>query len=157
MNSLGDNKEGLFIWKNFNSIISHLIDFCDITKNIVVILKIAKKFFKTKPKLAEYSARCLVIINQKIKDDYTLINIENVLNEIYNLLIEFEKSEPDLQLKNKMERNIIITARNLINELVKVKKEKLLEDYNNWSNKNDIKKEKYILKWINERDRKSVV
>ena len=150
LNTMGENKEGLYIWKNFNSIISHLINFCDITKNIVVILKISKKFFKSKPKLAEYSARCLVIINQRIKDNYSLINVENVLNEVYNLLVEFEKCEPDLQLKNKMERNIIITARNLINELVKVRREKFLEDYNNWSKKYDIKKEKYILKWINE-------
>ena len=56
----------------------------------------------------------------------------------------------DLQLKEKTDQTIFITLRNLINELVKVKMEKILDDYNSWVKENNISDEKYILNWINE-------
>ena len=150
LNTLGDNDEGMIIWRSLNSIISHIIEYCDITKNISIIIELEQKYRKEKPKLAEYSARCLVIITQNIKNTYKKIDFKKIFNNIHLILEDFIKDNNDLQLKEKTDQTIIITLRNLINELVKAKMEKILDDYNNWIKENNIIKEKYILSWINE-------
>ena len=100
--------------------------------------------------MAEYSARCLVIITQNIKNTYKNIDLKIIFNNIYSILDDFIKENNDLQLKEKTDQTILITLRNLINELVKAKMEKILEDYNIWIKENSIIEEKYILNWINE-------
>jgi len=150
LSTLGDNDEGMVIWKSLNSIISHIIDYCEVTKNISIIIELEQKYRKEKPKLAEYSARCLVIITQNIKTTYKNIDIKIIFKCIYSILEDFMKEKNDLQLKEKADQTIIITLRNLINELVKAKMEIILNDYNSWIKENNINDEKYILKWINE-------
>jgi hypothetical protein len=150
LNTLGDNDEGMVIWKSLNSIISHIIEYCEVTKNISIIIEIEQKYRKEKPKLAEYSARCLVIITQNIKKNYNSIDLKIIFNNIYSILGDLLKEANDLQLKEKTDQTIFITLRNLINELVKAKMEKMLDDYNDWVKENNISDEKYILNWINE-------
>ena len=150
LNTLGDNDEGMVIWKSLNSIIAHIIEFCEITKNISIIIELEQIYRKDKPKLAEYSARCLVIITQNIKNTYKNIDLKKIFNSIHLILEDFTKETNDLQLKEKTDQTIIITLRNLINELVKIKKENILNDYNDWIKKNNINEEKYIINWINE-------
>ena len=150
LNTLGDNDEGMVIWKSLNSIISHIIEYCEVTKNISIIIEIEQKYRKEKPKLAEYSARCLVIITQNIKKNYNNIDLKIIFNNIYSILGDLLKEANDLQLKEKTDQTIFITLRNLINELVKAKMEKMLDDYNDWVKENNISDEKYILNWINE-------
>ena len=150
LNTLGDNDEGMVIWKSLNSIIAHIIEYCEVTKNISIIIEIEQKYRKQKPKLAEYSARCLVIITQNINKNYKNIDLKIIFNNIYSILGDFLEENNDLQLKEKTDQTIFITLRNLINELVKVKMEKILDDYNNWVKENNISDEKYILNWINE-------
>jgi hypothetical protein len=150
LNTLGDNDEGMLIWKSLNSIIAHIIEYCEVTKNISIIIEIEQKYRKEKPKLAEYSARCLVIITQNIKKTHKNIDLKIIFNNIYSILGDFLKETNDLQLKEKTDQTIFITLRNLINELVKAKMEKILDDYNNWIKENNISDEKYILNWINE-------
>ena len=150
LNTLGDNDEGMAIWKSLNSMISHIIEYCEVTKNISIIIELEQKYRKEKPKLAEYSARCLVIITQNIKNTYKNIDLKIIFNNIYSILDDFIKENNDLQLKEKTDQTILITLRNLINELVKAKMEKILEDYNIWIKENSIIEEKYILNWINE-------
>ena len=150
LNTLGDNDEGMVIWKSLNSIIAHIIEFCEITKNISIIIELEQIYRKDKPKLAEYSARCLVIITQNIKNTYKNIDLKKIFNSIHLILEDFTKETNDLQLKEKTDQTIIITLRNLINELVKIKKENILNDYNDWIKKNNIDEEKYIINWIYE-------
>ena len=78
------------------------------------------------------------------------IDLKIIFNNIYSILDDFIKENNDLQLKEKTDQTILITLRNLINELVKAKMEKILEDYNIWIKENSIIEEKYILNWINE-------
>ena len=150
LNTLGDNDEGMVIWKSLNSMISHIIEYCEVTKNISIIIELEQKYRKEKPKLAEYSARCLVIITQNIKNTYKSIDLKIIFNNVYSILDDFIKETSDLQLKEKTDQTILITLRNLINELVKAKMENILEDYNIWIKENNIIEEKYILNWINE-------
>ena len=150
LNTLGDNDEGMVIWRSLNSIISHIIEFCEVTKNISIIIELEQKYRKEKPKLAEYSARCLVIITQNIKNTYKNIDFKKIFNNIHLILEDLIKDNSGLQLKEKTDQTIIITLRNLINELVKAKMDKILDDYNDWIKENNINEEKYILNWIKE-------
>ena len=150
LNNLGDNDEGMTIWKSLNSIISHIIEYCHPTNVISIIIELEQKFRKEKPKLAEYSARCLVIMTQNIKKIYKIIDLKVIFNNIYLILEDFIKENNDLQLKEKTDQTIIITLRNLINELVKAKMDTIIKDYNNWLKANNINEEQFILNWINE-------
>ena len=150
LNTLGDNEEGTTILKSLNSIITHVIEFCDITKNIEIIIGLEKKFRKEKPKLAEYSARCLIIVTQHVKDMWIGLNYNVIFSKINEILDDFLKEDRELQPKEKTDQTILITLRNLINEITKAKKENILDDYNKWIKEANVTNEKYILNWIKE-------
>ena len=150
LNTLGDNEEGTTILKSLNSIITHVIEFCNITKNIEIIIGLEKKFRKEKPKLAEYSARCLIIVTQHVKDMWIGLNYNVIFSKINEILDDFLKEDRELQPKEKTDQTILITLRNLINEITKAKKENILDDYNKWIKEANVTNEKYILNWIKE-------
>jgi hypothetical protein len=150
LNSLGENGEGMTILKSLNSIITHVIEYCDITKNIEIIIGLEKKFRKEKPKLAEYSARCLIIVTQHVKDMWIGLNYNVIFSKINEILDDFLKEDRELQPKEKTDQTILITLRNLINEITKAKKENILDDYNKWIKEANVTNEKYILNWIKE-------
>ena len=150
LNSLGENGEGMTILKSLNSIITHVIEYCDITKNIEIIIGLEKKFRKEKPKLAEYSARCLIIVTQHVKELWIELNYNVIFSKINEILEDFLKDDGELQPKEKTDQTILITLRNLVNEITKAKRENILDDYNQWIKEVNITNEKYILNWIKE-------
>ena len=150
LNKLGENGEGMDIYQSLNSIITHVIEFCDINNNIEVIIELEKTQRKENQKFAEYSARCLIIIIQNIKNYSHILNYENIFSKINEILQDFLNEDKDLQPKEKTNQTILITLRNLINEITKIKNEKIIEDYNKWIKEKNISNEKYILNWIKE-------
>ena len=147
-NRLEEDDEGIIIWKSFNSIMLHIIDYCNFTENICILIKLININLKEdKIKLSEYGSRCLAIINQTIKDINNTLKISDIFKEIHLFLIDFEIKHPNLQTNNQKEKNIIETIIGLINELVKVKRDKIFEDYNNGI-KDSETPDKYIKKWI---------
>ena len=150
LNKMGENGEGMDIYKSLNSIITHVIEYCDITNNIEIIIELEQKYRKDNPKLAEYSARCLIIILQNIKNLWDKINYQKIFGKIYEILEDFLIENKGLQLKEKTDQTILITLRNLVNELTKAKKDNILDDYNKWIQEMNINNEKYILNWIKE-------
>ena len=150
LNKMGENGEGMDIYKSLNSIITHVIEYCDITNNIEIIIELEQKYRKDNPKLAEYSARCLIIILQNIKNLSDKINYQKIFGKIYEILEDFLLENKGLQLKEKTDQTILITLRNLVNELTKAKKDNILDDYNKWIQEMNINNEKYILNWIKE-------
>ena len=150
LNKMGENGEGMDIYKSLNSIITHVIEYCDITNNIEIIIELEQKYRKDNPKLAEYSARCLIIILQNIKNLWDKINYQKIFGKIYEILEDFLLENNGLQLKEKTDQTILITLRNLVNELTKAKKDNILDDYNKWIQEMNINNEKYILNWIKE-------
>ena len=150
LNKMGENGEGMDIYKSLNSIITHVIEYCDITNNIEIIIELEQKYRKDNPKLAEYSARCLIIILQNIKNFWDKINYQKIFGKIYEILEDFLLENKGLQLKEKTDQTILITLRNLVNELTKAKKDNILDDYNKWIQEMNINNEKYILNWIKE-------
>ena len=150
LNTLGDNGEGMIILKSLNSIITHVIEYCDINKNIEIIIDLEKKFRKDKPKLAEYSARCLIIVTQNIKNLKNELNYNIIFGKINEILEDFLKEDAELQPKEKTDQTILITLRNLVNEITKVKLENIFDVYNKWIKDSNITNEKHILNWIKE-------
>ena len=150
LNTLGENGEGMDIWKSLNSIITHIIEYCDITKNIEIIIDLEKKFRKEKNKLAEYSARCLIIITQNVKNLWNVLDYQKIFGKIHEMLMDFIDEDNQLQPKERTDQTILITLRNLVNEITKAKKENILDDYNQWIKQSNINNEKYILNWIKE-------
>jgi hypothetical protein len=149
-NRLEEDEEGIIIWKGFNSIMLHIIDYCNSSDNICILIQLIKVNIKEdKQKLSEYGSRCLAIINQTIKDIYNTLNVSEILKEVHLFLIEYEEKHPNLECNNKKDKNVIESIMNLITELVKAKKHSIIEDYNKGL-ENLEKKDIYIKKWIDE-------
>ena len=150
LNTLGENGEGMDILKSLNSIITHVIEFCDINNNIEIIINLENKQRKENAKFAEYAARCLIIITQNIKNHYNILNYQKIFGEINNILEEFLNESNELQPKEKTNQTILLTLKNLVNEITKVKNESVLDEYNKWIKEKNINNEKYIFNWISE-------
>ena len=147
LNTLGEKNEGMIIWKTFNSIMLRIIDFCNPTDTISIFIEEEKINRISNQKLAEYSARCLVKITQNIKVIYQKMDIAKILRNIHEILIDYEKVQPDLLIKTQTDQMIIVSLRNLLNELVRTKKDDIIIDYNKGVENHNIK-DKYIKKWI---------
>ena len=67
--------------------------------------------------------------------------------KIHELLVEFEESYPDLNATNQVDQTVIRYIKNLINELVKLRKESIIDDYIRGVEKHS-KKDNHLKKWI---------
>ena len=148
-NRLEEDVEGIVIWKSFNSIMLHIIDYCNPSQNICILIQLIKiNIEQDKIKLVEYGSRCLGIINPTIKDIYKQLNISDIFKEMNLLLIQYETNHPDLKVNNAKEKGLIDSITSLVTELVKARKDNIMKDYEN-STKDFQQPDKYIKKWIN--------
>ncbi len=145
LNTLGEKNEGMVIWKTFNSIMLKIIEYCNQTDTIIIFITEEKNNRITNQKYAEYSVRCLVKITQNIKDVYKKLDVAKILKNIHEILINFNQS--DLETKSETDQMIIISIRNLLNELIRAKKEEIILDYNKGVENHHIK-DNYIKRWI---------
>ena len=134
--------DGETIWKGFNSTMLHVIDYCSINENIIILIQLISKNLNNE-KLVEYGSRCLLIINPTIKDKYNQLNICNVFKEIHLFFVQFEKKF------GENDKILINSLKSLIEELVKIKKEYIIEDYINGVESSGYS-DNYIRKWIND-------
>lgn len=67
--------------------------------------------------------------------------------KIHELLIDFDTTNPELEVKNQTDQMVIRYIKNLINELVKLKKDAIVNDYLKGVEMHRIK-DKYIKRWI---------
>jgi hypothetical protein len=147
-NRLEEDEEGIVIWKSFNSIMLHIIDYCNPSQNICILIQLIKEnIVQNKIKLVEYGSRCLGIINPTIKGIYKQLNISDIFKEIHLLLIQYETNHPGLKVNNVKEKGLIDSITSLVTELVKAKKDNIMKDYEN-STKDFHQPDKYIKKWI---------
>ena len=147
-----DKEELEIILRNFNTIMLHIIDNCDITNNIIIIIRQMKKnSIKTNYNLKsiEYGSKCLNIISKNVKLAYNKMNLSECLKEIDLFLIEYEKIHPGFFFRIDVEENIVTCLKNLIKEFIFCKKEYIIEDYINGIEVNGIP-DVYVRKWIQE-------
>ena len=83
------------------------------------------------------------------KDFFDKINIKKVFIEVDLLINLFEKNEDNIEIQTQTEQLLIISIKNLINELVRNKKKDIIDDYIEVFG-NSKKKEVVIKKWIKE-------
>ena len=147
LNELGDNNEGVVIWKSFNSIMLRILEFCDGTSTISILLDKEKQNRLKNPKLAEYSAGCIFKLSQSLEEKINTIEVSTILGGIHDLLVDYENSQPDLQIKNQTDQIVILSVKNLVVGMTKIKKEVIIEDYIKGVESKDIN-DKYIKRWM---------
>ena len=157
INEKTDNNEEKEIFKNIqiilktvNSIIGHIVNYFDITNNILILINNIKNYRKKNVEIVECSIRCLFLVIQNIKKNNKNLKVYIIFNEIQNLFNKMGKTDDNLKIKNdNIDQSIIAIIKNLILEIVRYRKEVILEIEKNLENKY-IKKIIYdILKNIN--------
>ena len=113
----GNNKEGMIIWRSFNSIMLRIIDSCDANNTIKIFLR-EIIVYENKNEYVDYYLRCLLIINKNIKDVIINMKIGEVLYEISLLLNNCDSNI-----------NIIKVIHQLVEGIVNIRKEKIILDY----------------------------
>ena len=152
---LGKNQEGMSIWKNYNSIMIRVIDYCNPSNTIHIIFEQILINRYNKPKYIEYYCKCLMLLIHNMKDICDKINISNVLFDISEFLTDFNKNQPKVQIYKIMNNKLFITIKEFVYEIVEIRKDKIINDYNNYikmkkkDNKN-INNDKNIKTWIND-------
>ena len=131
LKDMGEKKEGLNIWRSYNSIFLRIIENCNHTNTINILIKQIAKNKDKNSKYNEYRIRCLEIIIHRMKDIYNKINVSKILFEINKMLIDLNITEE--KLKDINEYNIIPIIKKLIFSIINIKKD-FNKDYNEFIN-----------------------
>lgn len=75
------------------------------------------------------------------------IEIDRILLKIHVLLISFDHTNPDLVINNQTDQMIVRYIKNLVNEIVQLKREGIVQDYIKSVEQHTVK-DKYIKRWI---------
>ena len=153
--SMGKNKEGISILKNYNSIMQRTIDYCPPINTIKILFdKIIIFRNNNKPNFLEYSIKSLNKLANNIKIMCDKIKVSEILFRVNAFLLEYSKIPPKLQHKNN-DNVVLQTVKELVCQLVEVRKDKIIDDYNRYmkiKNKDgeDVLHDKNIKIWIND-------
>ena len=152
---MGKNKEGMSIWKNYNSIMIRVIDYCNPDNTIHIIIEqiIINRF--NKPKYIEYYCKCLMLLIHNMKNICDKINVPNILLDITNFINDYNKNQPKIQIQKIMNNKLFITIKELLYEIVEIRKDKIVKDYYNFNKKRNkdnkvINNDKMIETWVND-------
>ena len=144
-----NNEENNVIIKCFNSIMLRIIDYGNINNNINIFMNLEKKYRKINKNIVSYVAKCLIIIIKNIKKTYENIDIGIVIENIYKLLEDLLNNNMIIKINNKTDEIILITIKNILNQLIIYKGDKELLDYIMNINKRKSNKEKDIFDYNN--------
>ena len=148
-NNNDNNNEGEIIFKSLNSAMLRLLENCNPTEVIICLLDLIKKYRNDseKNKLSNLAIKCLLKVNQNLKNIINEIKVDKILLEIHLVLIDFEQTQPGLIAKNQTDQMVLRFIKSIISDLVNLKRTKILDDYSNGVKNHEIN-DKYILKWI---------
>jgi cytoskeleton-associated protein 5 len=148
LDKIGENQEGNIIFKSINSTMLRVLENCDTTSVISALLELIKEFHEKEDKnLISLSIKCLLKTTQNLSEKIDNIKIDKILLQIHLLLLDLQKKDSGMTSENHISHIIIKSVRNIVEEFVKLKKEKILEDYSK-SVKNHQLNDKFLLKWI---------
>ena len=141
-------EEGSIIFKSINSTMLRIIENCNKTDIILVLLDIIKKYQKGEAKkLANLSVKCLLKATENLSKSINDLNLKKILNEMHIIVHTYEQLYPELKNKQQTDDIILRFIRNFINNTVKLKQKEILDIYNDSIKKSD-KEDKYIIYWI---------
>ena len=148
LDRIGDQQEGNIIFKSINSTMLRILENCDITFVITALLELIKEFLEKDDKnLVNLAIKCLLKTTHNLSENINNIQISKILLQIHLLLLSLQKNNKDLAKKSQTSALIINTVKNIVGDFVKLKKEKILEEYSK-SVKNHQFNDKFLLKWI---------
>ena len=149
LDKIGENQEGNIIFKSLNSAMLRILENCDTTSVILVLLEIIKEN-QTKEddyNLSNLAIKCLIKITQNLKDYIYNIEFDKILLQIHLILINYDKYINNIEIKNQTDVMTVKFIKNFIIDVVKIKKNDVLIDYNN-SVKDHKIKDNHIFHWI---------
>ena len=147
LDRIGEQQEGNIIFKSINSTMLRILENCDTTFVISAFLELIKEFLdKDDKNMVNLAIKCLLKSTHNLEQNINSVNISKILLQIHLLLLSLQKNNKDLK---KSQTNVLImnTVKNIVSDFVKLKKEKILEEYSK-SVKNHQFNDKYLLKWI---------
>ena len=143
LNQIGEKQEGVLIFKSINSSMIRIIDNCDKTSIILILLEILNNHLEDENNsMSNLSVKCLLKSTEKLNEIINGLDMNKIFIEINSIIFNCE-------LKNKYQRDSLFIKfiQNFINNVVKIKGEETLEIYNNSIGKNP-NEDKHILHWI---------
>ena len=151
LDKIGENQEGNIIFKSLNSTMLRVLENCDITLVIVALLELLKEYqIREEKNIITLIIKCLLKTSHGLNEKNENLQTDKILYQIYLLLKYYQKQSNDLNnIQNSVDSLIIKTIRNIIGDIVKVKKNKIVDEYSEFILKNQINDDTYIIKWIN--------
>ena len=149
LDKIGENQEGNIIFKSLNSAMLRILENCDTTSVILVLLEIIKQnqIKEEDYNLSNLAIKCLIKITQNLKEYINRIQFDKILFQMHLILIKYDEYINKMELKTQTDMMTVKFIKNFIIDVVKIKKEGALEDYNKLI-KNHKFKDKYIYNWI---------
>lgn len=141
LKEIGSNDEVNTIFKSVNSSMLRVIENCDITSVILVLLKIIKQN-QNNINLSILAIEYFLKATENIQSIINSLKLHKILLQMHLIIYNLDIS------KNKIEQNSLINfIKNFIIDIVKIKKEEIIEDYNK-SIAYSQYKDNYIYNWI---------
>ena len=149
LDKIGSNQEGNIIFKSLNSAMLRVIENCDTTSVILALLEIVKQNQNKIDSglLCNLAMKCLFKATRNMNEIAGKIQFDKILLQMHLLTYNFDKLSNGKETNNQSNILIIRFIKNFIIDMVKIKKEDILEDYNK-SIANNQYKDKYIYNWI---------
>jgi cytoskeleton-associated protein 5 len=130
LDTVGESGEGESMIKNLNTTMLRLLEYCDPTSVFVVLIGLLKKYrsYSQLPKLPGLIIKCLLKVIRILDQIINEMNISEVLLAIHDYLCVYPTSSQKnpIQGGEDMGSRIVKT---IINELIKLKKEAIWQDY----------------------------
>jgi len=148
LDKIGENQEGLVIIRSLNSTMLRVLENCEYTQVIEMLLDIVMKYrhASEKSKISGLGIKCLLKIHQILEQIINQLKIDKLLLKLHLIFVEFDQTNGGLESDNQTDQMIIRFVKNFIYELVKIKKEEIIVDYRLVDKHKN--KDKYIKKWI---------
>ena len=125
-----------------------LLENCDTTSVILALIELIIEYqAKNDKNLTSLAIKCLLKTTHNLSNQIDNIKVDKILLQIHILMLSLQKNNPDLAEKTQINTMIVKSVKNIVGDLVTIKKEKILDDYSK-SIKNHILKDKFIFGWI---------
>ena len=93
LDKIGENQEGNIIFKSLNSAMLRVLENCDTTSVILVLLEIIKQnqIKEDDCNISNLAIKCLIKITQNLKDYINNIQLDKILLQMHLILVNYDK------------------------------------------------------------------
>ena len=126
-----------------------VLENCDTTSVILALLEIVKQNQNNSDSglLCNLVMKCLFKVTRNINEIVNKIQLDRILLQMHLLTYNFEKLTNGKETNSQSSIMIIRFIKNFIIDMVKIKREEIMDDYNKYIAESQYK-DKYIYNWI---------